>query len=316
MMTARSGQSAGPILLIGRSGQIGWELERTLASLGPLVAVGHQEMDLALPDTIRDCIRKISPGLIVNAAAYTAVDNAEGELSPAMAVNGTAPGILAEEAKRLRAPLIHYSTDYVFGERPQRGPDGKIRPYIESDDAAPTNEYGRTKLAGERAVQAVGSSHLILRTSWVYASRGRNFLRTMQNLAAEREELRIVVDQIGSPTWARMVAEATAQILAETWSVSGSESLAEKGGLYHLSAAGCVSWYGFAEAILAAAEAAGKRVPRLVPVPTSEYPLPAARPTYSVLNCSAVRTTFGVSLPDWRHQLKLCLASSECSRRT
>jgi dTDP-4-dehydrorhamnose reductase len=309
MMAADSGQLAGPILLIGRSGQIGWELERSLASLGPLVALGHREIDLALPESIRDSIRGVSPGLIVNAAAYTAVDNAEGEVSLATAVNGTAPGILAEEAKRLRVPLIHYSTDYVFGGRPQRGADGSVRPYLETDEVAPINEYGRTKLAGERAIQAVGPIHLILRTSWIYASRGRNFLRTIQRLAVEREELRVVVDQVGSPTWARMVAEATAQILARTWGVSGSGSVAEKGGLYHLSAAGCVSWYGFAAAILEAAELAGKQGPRLVPVQTSEYPLPAARPTYSVLDSSAVKTIFGISLPEWHHQLRLCLAS-------
>ncbi len=308
-MAAKSGQLAGPILLIGRSGQIGWELERTLVSLGALVAVGRQDMDLALPDSIRDCVRKISPGLIVNAAAYTAVDNAERELSLAMAVNGTAPGILAEEAKKLRVPLIHYSTDYVFGERTQRGIDGEVRPYIETDDVEPINEYGRTKLAGEQAVKAVGPSHLIFRTSWIYGSRGRNFLKTIQGLAEEREELRIVADQIGSPTWARMVAEATALILAKTWNVSGSGSLAETGGLYHLSADGSVSWHGFAMAILAAAEEGGKRVPRVVPIPSNEYPLPAARPSYSVLDNNAVKTTFGISLPDWHQQLRLCLAS-------
>jgi len=309
MMAAYSGQLAGPILLIGRSGQIGWELERTLASLAPLVALGHREMDLTVPESIRDCIRGVSPGLIVNAAAYTAVDDAEGEVPLAMVVNGTAPGILAEEAKRLRVPLIHYSTDYVFGGRPQRGTDGNIRPYLEFDEVAPINEYGRTKLAGERAIQAVGPTHLILRTSWIYGSRGRNFLRTIQRLAEQREELRVVVDQVGTPTWARMVAEATAQILARTWGVSGSGSVAEKAGLYHLSAAGRVSWHGFAEAILEAAESAGKRVPRLVPVPTSDYPSPAARPAYSVLDNRAVRTTFGISLPDWHHELRLCLAS-------
>ena len=308
-MAADSRQLAGPILLIGRSGQIGWELERTLASLAPVVALGHLEIDLALAESIRDCIRGVSPGLIVNAAAYTAVDNAEGEVPLAMAVNGTAPGILAEEAKRLRVPLIHYSTDYVFGGPPQRSADGNIRPYLETDEVAPINEYGRTKLAGERAIQAVGPIHLILRTSWIYASRGRNFLRTIQRLALEREELRVVVDQVGSPTWARMAAEATAQILARTWGVSGSGSVAEKGGLYHLSAAGCVSWYGFAEAILEAAELTGERQPRLVPVPTSDYPSPAVRPAYSVLDNSAVRTTFGISLPDWHHELRLCLAS-------
>ena len=307
-MTAKSGQSAGSILLIGRSGQIGWELERTLAPLAPVVAVGHRDMDLAHPDAIRDCVREISPGLIVNAAAYTAVDNAETEQSLAMAVNGTAPGILAEEAKKLRIPLVHYSTDYVFGGRSKKGTNGSLRPYVESDDVAPVNEYGRTKLAGERAVEAVAPARLILRTSWIYGSRGRNFLRTIQGLAADRQELRIVADQIGSPTWARMVAEATALILAKTWSISGAGSIAEKGGLYHLSADGFVSWHGFAMAILAAEEEAGKPVPRVVPIPSSEYPTPAARPTYSVLDNDAVRTVFGICLPDWHQQLRLCLA--------
>jgi dTDP-4-dehydrorhamnose reductase len=309
MTTTRKGRSVRPILLIGKSGQIGWELERTLAPLGPLIAVGRQEMDLARPNSIRGYVRKISPGLIVNAAAYTAVDRAEEQVSLAMAVNTTAPRILAEEAKRLRVPLIHYSTDYVFGESSRQKIDGRNRPFIESDDVAPMNEYGRTKLAGEKAIQAVGPCHLILRTSWVYASRGRNFLRTIQGLTLEREELRIVVDQVGSPTWARMIAEATAQILAKTWSISDSGSVVEQGGLYHLSAAGCVSWYGFAEAILTAEKAAGKRVPRLVPIATREYPLPASRPPYSVLDSSSALSTFGISLPDWHQQLTLCMAS-------
>ena len=305
---ARTSPSTGPILLIGKTGQIGWELERTLAQLGPLVVPGRADIDLARPDSIRHRVREIGPKLIVNAAAYTAVDLAESETEAAMAINGTAPGVLAEEAKRLGVPLVHYSTDYVFDGRPRRGPDGNARPYVETDEVGPINAYGRSKLAGEQAIRAVAPVHLIFRTSWVYAARGRNFLKTIQRLAAEREELRVVSDQIGSPTWARVVAEATAQILAATWSGSGPGDLSDKGGLYHFSAAGSTSWYGFAEAIFAAETAVGNRVPRVEPISTDEYSLPAKRPAYSVLDSGALAQTFGVSLPPWQHQLSLCLA--------
>ena len=310
MMAAAREASAGPILLIGKSGQVGWELERTLAPLAPVVAAGRAEIDLVDADSIRRRIRDVDPCLIVNAAAYTAVDAAESEPEVALAVNGKAPGVLAEEARRLGIPLVHYSTDYVFDGRPRRGPDGKIRPYVETDKVGPINEYGHSKLAGERAIQAVAPVHLIFRTSWIYGARGRNFLRTIQRLSAEREELRVVSDQIGSPTWARMIAEATAQVLAATWRDSESGNLAEKGGLYHLSAAGLTSWYGFAEAIFAVSQAAGNRIPRLKPIATDAYPLPAKRPGYSVLDSRALTETFGISLPPWQHQLRLCLASA------
>ena len=222
------------ILLTGKNGQVGWELQRTLAPLGEVVVLDRRQLDLSDPDQIRERVREISPDLIVNAAAYTAVDRAEAEPEPAMAVNGTAPGLLAEEAKRIGAAIIHYSTDYVF--------DGaKTTPYTEEDAPNPLNVYGRTKLAGEQAVQAAGVPHLILRTSWVYGMRGKNFLLTILRLAREREELKIVDDQIGAPTWSRTIAEATAQILTSgAWPVSGAS------GIYHLTASGSTSWYGFA----------------------------------------------------------------------
>ena len=307
-MTAGLRDPAGPILLLGAAGQIGWELARTLAPLGPVVALSRAEIDLASAEAIRDRVRTTAPGLIVNAAAYTAVDRAEREPDLATAVNGTAPGVLAEEAKRLRVPLVHYSTDYVFDGRPPAGADGAARPYVESDPAAPINVYGLSKLAGEQAIRAVAPIHLILRTSWIYAARGRNFLDTMRRLAAERDEVRVVADQTGGPTWARMVAEATAQILAATWGAAGPDGLADRGGTYHLSASGATSWHGFAAAIFAAMAASGARVPRLTAITTADYPTPAARPAYSVLDGSALACAFGLALPPWPDQLALCLA--------
>ena len=199
------------ILLTGKNGQVGWELERSLQPLGQVIAFDRSGLDLASPDSIRAVIREVKPELIVNPAAYTAVDKAESEPDLAMAVNGVAPGIIAEEAKRLGAALIHYSTDYVF--------DGtKAEPYTEDDVPKPINVYGKTKLAGEQAVQAIGVPHLIFRTSWVYGMRGKNFLLTILRMAKEKDELRIVDDQFGAPTWSRMIAETTAQVLAQFYS--------------------------------------------------------------------------------------------------
>ena len=226
------------ILLTGKNGQVGWELQRTLALLGDIVVVGHHEMDLANPDSIRKVIRQVQPELIVNAAAYTAVDKAESEPDLAMAINGVAPGIMAEEAKRLNAAIIHYSTDYVF--------DGNSdRPYAENDAPNPVNVYGATKLAGERAIQSMGVAHLILRTSWVYGARGRNFLLTILKLAKERSELKIVNDQIGAPTWCRMLAEVTSQMVVQHYSPVSRQAIpiSEASGVYHVVPAGSVSWY-------------------------------------------------------------------------
>jgi len=285
------------IMLTGKNGQVGWELQRALAPLGEVAALNRSQLDLANPNQIREQVREIKPGLIVNAAAYTAVDRAEEEPELAMAVNGIAPGILAEEARRSGAGIVHYSTDYVF--------DGaKTTPYIEDDTPNPINEYGRSKLAGERAVQAVGAPYLILRTSWVYGMRGKNFLLTILRLAREREELRIVDDQIGAPTWSRAIAEATAKILASgTWPASGTS------GIYHLTASGSTSWYGFAKAILALDPNPSERVCKHIkPIPTAEYSTPARRPAYSVLSNTKLQNAFDVALPGWEQGLESALS--------
>jgi len=292
------------ILLTGKNGQVGWELQRTLASLGEIVAVGRREMDLADPDSVRNVIREVRPSLIINAAAYTAVDKAESEPELAMAINGVAPGIMAEESKRLNATFIHYSTDYVF--------DGAAkRPYVEDDMPNPLNVYGKTKLAGERAIQAVGVPHLILRTSWVYGARGKNFLLTILRLARERSELKIVDDQVGTPTWSRMLAEVTSQLLSQHYSPfsRSSSSLVDVNGLYHVVSGGpATSWYGFARKIL---ENIGRQsshvLPKLIPIPTTDYPLPAKRPHNSSMSCEKLRQVYGLQVPLWDDSLALCL---------
>ncbi len=290
------------ILLTGKNGQVGWELQRTMASLGMVVAVGHREMDLADPDSIKKVIREVRPDLIVNAAAYTAVDKAESEPDLAMAINGVAPGILAEEAKKLNAAMVHYSTDYVF--------DGKKTvPYGEEDAPNPLNVYGRTKLAGERAVQAAGTPYLILRTSWVYGARGKNFLLTILRLARERSELKIVNDQIGAPTWSRFLAEATAQITAQLFSplCCPAVRIADVSGIYHAVPTGSTSWHGFTAKILEHVSAPGQTPPKLVPIPTSEYPTPAVRPRNSCLSNEKLVRIFGLTIPSWEASLALCL---------
>jgi dTDP-4-dehydrorhamnose reductase len=286
------------ILVIGANGQVGWELCRTLAPLGEVVpATRHGAalaVDLAEPDSIRRAVHEASPDAIVNAAAYTAVDKAETEAELAMRINGVAPGILAEEAKRRGIPFIHYSTDYVF--------DGtKGRPYTEEDTPSPLNAYGRSKLAGDEAIRAVGGRYVILRTSWVYGARGHNFLRTMLRLMVEREVLRVVDDQIGAPTWSRMIAEASAHGLLRL-------SRGDISGLYNLTCTGTTSWYGFAEAIARASAARPEhRLERLEPIPTSAYPTPAKRPGYSVLDAGRLREGCALGLPAWDAALALCL---------
>ncbi len=298
----------GPILLLGKTGQVGAELVRALGPLGPVQALDRAALDLADPDALRRAVRAAQPSLIVNAAAYTAVDQAESEPELAMAVNGTAAGVLAEEAAGRGIALMHYSTDYVF--------DGAAtRPYREDAPTGPINVYGRSKLAGEQAVQAAGAAHLILRSCWIYAKTGRNFLTTIERLAAEREELTVVDDQIGSPTWARAIADATASILRQLGQPGDPGPMAERGGLYHIAAGGQTSWAGFAAAIVEHGRArarAGRPAPkvkRVKPIPTADYPTPAARPAYSVLDCTRLRARFGIGLPDWQTQLELCLQS-------
>ena len=287
------------ILVPGRTGQVGWELQSALAPLGTVIALDRDQMDLANPDSIRRAIREHKPQIIVNAAAYTAVDKAESEPEPAMLINGVAPGILAEEARRLGAVLVHYSTDYVF--------DGtKKQPYIEDDPPHPLSEYGRSKLAGEQAIASSGATHLIFRTSWVYAARGQNFVRTMLRLGRERSELRIVDDQVGAPTWARFIAEATAQVLRQLG--DGHKAIGNRAGIYNLTATGATSWYGFASAIFAEAKARlGVTPPKLIPITTAEYPLPARRPANSRLDNSKLAAAFGLTPPSWNTMLTACI---------
>ncbi|PVZ10357.1 MULTISPECIES: dTDP-4-dehydrorhamnose reductase [unclassified Pseudomonas] len=284
------------ILITGAQGQVTLALQARLAGLGEVHALGSQQLDLADPAAIRAQVRALAPGLIINPAAYTAVDKAESEAPLAHAINAHAPGVLAEEAARLGVPLIHYSTDYVF--------DGaKAEPYVESDATGPLGVYGASKLAGEQAIAAVGGEHLILRTSWVYSLTGRNFLLTMQRLLQERDTLSVVADQFGAPTWACTIADSTAA-LVERWQAGQAGAW----GTYHLTASGSTSWFGFAEAIAEQLKAAGKPCARLVPIDTAQYPTPAKRPANSRLDCSLLQRAWGVSQPDWHAALLSCLA--------
>ena len=279
------------ILVTGSRGQLGCEVSAALRRFGNVIALDRATLDLADPDAIVERIRSIAPALIVNAAAYTAVDRAERERDAAFVVNARAPEIIAEEAKRAGALLIHYSTDYVF--------DGTQRtPYDESAIPNPQNVYGDSKLAGERAIASSGAAAIVLRTSWVYSLRGSNFLLTIRRLAAERDELRIVDDQTGVPNWARDLADATAALVER-----GLPYLAERAGLYHITASGTATWYAFAREIVAS------ETKRIVPITTDQYPTPARRPAYSVLDPSRLARTFGIVLRDWRAALKDCVTS-------
>ncbi len=297
------------ILVTGRNGQVGWELVRTLQPVGEVIAWGRGDVDLADAAALRAAVAALRPDVIVNAAAYTAVDRAEGEGGLAQQINGIAPGVLAAEAARTGALLLHYSTDYVFDGR-------KPAPYDEDDPAAPLGAYGRSKLAGEAALRASGADHLILRTCWVYAARGGNFLRTILRLAAEREELRVVMDQRGAPTWARFIAEATAQVVSAALAERRRGAFAS--GVFHLAAAGETSWHGFAEALLREAarlpQAPPLRAHTVHPITTAEYPLPAPRPANSCLATTRLQQRFGVHVPDWQTGLRLCLEELAAAR--
>jgi dTDP-4-dehydrorhamnose reductase len=285
------------ILLIGKVGQVGWELRRTLSPLGRLVCIDYPEVDLTDPASIKKWVTDTAPRIIVNAAAYTAVDKAETEPDLAMKINGIAPGILAEEAKRIGALVVHYSTDYVF--------DGtKTEPYTEEDGPNPLNAYGRSKLAGDQAIQAVDGHYLIFRLCWVYGARGNNFMLTMMRLAREREKLRVVCDQVGSPTWSRMIAETTTLALKQ---VANSREPEECKGLYHLCASGSTSWHGFSQAIVSLAPAEGKKCKEVQAITAQEYPTPARRPANSILSCDKLHRIFGLRLPHWEEGLKLVL---------
>jgi dTDP-4-dehydrorhamnose reductase len=299
------------ILLIGTNGQVGCELNRILPRVGDVTALDRSQLDLSRSEEIRKAIRAVRPQWIVNAAAYTAVDKAESEPSVARAINAEAPAVMAEEVKRSGAFLIHYSTDYVF--------DGlKTSPYDENDPTNPQNVYGKTKLEGEQAIQASGAPHLIFRTAWVYATTGKNFLLTMLRLATQREELRVVSDQIGAPILSGEIAKATMQIISQLCAQTNVPSaMTEVSGVYHMTAAGETSWAGFAKAILEEAASIAPDTPwfaqttgklpliasRVVPIRTSDYPTPARRPAYSVLSNERLSRTFGVRLSDWRSQL-------------
>ncbi|HEU4852231.1 MAG TPA: dTDP-4-dehydrorhamnose reductase [Telluria sp.] len=280
------------ILLTGCSGQVGYELERSLQALGEVVAVDRARMDLSDLDQVREVVRTVKPGLIVNPAAYTAVDKAESEPELARRINALAPGVMAEEGRRLGAAMVHFSTDYVF--------DGtKQGAYLETDPTNPVNVYGQTKLEGEQLIAAAGIDHLILRTSWVYGMRGKNFLLTMLRLAKEREELRVVADQHGAPTWSRTIADTTAVLLAQARQDGWWE---RNGGVYHLSGRGETTWFGFTQAII---ENAGLSC-RVLPISSAEYPVPARRPANSLMNADKLTARL-CTLPHWKTALDLCM---------
>ena len=289
------------MLLTGCNGQVGWELARCLQPLGDVVALGRAELDLANAGAIAACIASQRPDVIVNAAAYTAVDKAESDSELAFRINAEAPAALAQAAKACDALLVHYSTDYVF--------DGtQAGAHAESDATAPCSVYGHSKLAGEQAVAASGCRHLILRTQWVHGSHGGNFLRTILRLAREREQLRIVADQFGAPTAARLIADVTAQILGRQ---AGGLQVAD--GVYHLAASGRTTWHEYASFVVELARrvpalADGLKVREIVPIATADYPLPAKRPENSLFDCGKLERAFGLRMPKWQRGVELCVA--------
>lgn len=289
------------ILLFGRNGQLGWEAQHTLKPLGDIIACGRAELDLTNLEMLRRMIREIKPQVIVNAAAYTAVDRAESEPELARTINAKAPGVMAEEARTLNIPLIHISTDYVF--------DGeKGSPYIEEDKTNPLNVYGQSKLEGEQAIVQVGGAHVILRTSWVYSMRGDNFVTKILAWSRKQEIMKVVSDQVGSPTWARMLAEVISGIVERNLP-DLREYLGERRGIYHLGGRGSVSRFDFAKAILSLDPRSKEQVTRrLEPALTADFPTPARRPLFMALDCSRFERAFGTCVPDWEESLKLVLA--------
>ncbi len=285
------------ILLFGKIGQVGWELRRTLAPMSRLVCVDYPEVDFTAPDSIRRWIGDAAPDIVINAAAYTAVDKAETEIALATKINADAPGIMAEETARRGALLVHYSTDYVYE-------GAKATPYLEDDPPNPQGAYARTKLAGDRAIQAAGGAHLIFRLCWVYGARGSNFMLTMMRLAREREKLRVVADQVGSPTWSRMIAEATAHALRQVLTPDDARALS---GVYHLCASGQTSWHGFAQAIVDLMPSEEKKCRTIEAIASTDFPTPTKRPAYSVMSCTKLERTFGLRLPDWHDSLRQVL---------
>ncbi len=288
------------ILLTGKNGQVGWELNRSLSPLGTVFALGRNEMDLSKPETLGRVIQEIKPNIIINAAAYTAVDKAESEPELAMTVNGIAPKIIAQEAKKIGAGMIHYSTDYVF--------DGQATsPYNEENPTCPLSLYGESKLAGEKGVSQAGIPHIIFRTSWVYSLRGSNFLLTMQKLAQTRKQIKVVDDQKGAPTWSRAIAEGTVKIL-KPYLKEGYPLALPDSGVFHMSCGGETNWFIFAKKILELSDLANNA--ELIPIPTIEYPTPAARPQYSLLSNNKLKQVFHYEMPHWENALQECLNST------
>jgi len=286
------------ILLFGKEGQVGWELQRSLSPLGQLLAVARQEVDMEDLDALRQCVNQNQPDIVVNAAAYTAVDKAESEADKTYNINAEAVGVLAEETKKLNAWLVHFSTDYVF--------DGeKSSPYEENDPTCPLSVYGKSKLEGEQLIQKNHTKYLILRTSWVYAARGNNFAMTTLRLAREKDELKIIDDQHGAPTSAELIADVTALILSRINQTADDENFA---GIYHLVASGETSWYGYAQYVLEQAQTMGVELKtsaeEVQSITTNDYPLPARRPQNSRLNTSKLRRTFNINLPDWHYHVQ------------
>jgi dTDP-4-dehydrorhamnose reductase len=289
------------ILILGASGQVGTELQQSFADAGDVAACDRRTTDLSRPEELRSVIRRLRPSVILNAAAYTAVDKAESEPELAMTINGAAPGVIAEEAAKLAALFVHYSTDYVFN-------GAKKSPWVETDPTHPLNMYGQSKLAGERAIQQVGGRYLIFRTSWVYGPRGHNFLRTMLRLGREREQLKIVDDQFGAPTSSLAIAKATRAIVDKAL-VTLPES-----GVYHMTSSGETTWYRFAQEIFSRYhQQTGEKIPAVIPISSSEYPTPATRPSNSVLSNEKLQRTFGTALPDWRSALSSVMGRLDSS---
>lgn len=290
------------LLLLGSGGQVGFELRRALAPLGDVVALDHAACDLAAPDSLRQAIAATAPDIVVNAAAYTAVDKAEAEPDKARAINAVAPGVIGEAARRIGARVVHFSTDYVY--------DGtKAGPYREDDATNPLGVYGATKRDGDLALAASGAGHFIFRTSWVFGAHGNNFVKTILRLAAEKESLNVVADQVGAPTSAALIADVTAQVLGQLRYRPAADV---PSGIYHLAAAGETSWHGFAQAIVRGAASRGRSLKlaadAIRAIPTSDYPLPAPRPANSRLDTTRLRNTFGLVLPDWQLGLDHVLA--------
>ena len=289
------------ILIIGRNGQVGWELNRSLLPLGEMRSVTHKQLDLADLARLQSYLQKTDVDVIVNAAAYTAVDQAETEKQQAFLLNAEAPGVIAEQAKKMQALLVHYSTDYVFDGSNENA-------YVETDQPNPINNYGESKLAGEQAIQSADCDYIILRTSWVYANRGNNFLKSILRLAKQREELSIVADQFGAPTWARLIADSTAHVIRQSMLERQQQNFNSQ--VFNLTSSGKVSWHGFAEAIIKCAREQGDAsivTHTINAIPSVEYPVPAKRPLNSSLATDKLEQYFGLKMPDWATALKCCM---------